>query len=71
MCSYVPVWFGVLATLHTGLLAYECAGRSVASGAAAAAVMAILPAHLARSVGGGFDNESVAITALCATFFWW
>ena len=24
-----------------------------------------------RSVGGGFDNESVAITALCSTFYFW
>ncbi|CAE8583567.1 unnamed protein product [Polarella glacialis] len=33
--------------------------------------MAILPAHLSRSVGGGFDNESVAIPAMCITFFLW
>ena len=33
--------------------------------------MAIVPAHLQRSVGGGFDNESVAISALVATFYCW
>ena len=27
-----------------------------------------MPAHLMRSVAGGFDNESIAVTALCATF---
>ena len=30
-----------------------------------------VPAHLQRSVGGGFDNESVAISALVATFYCW
>ena len=71
VCCYVPAWFGVVATLFTGLCAYECAGQSVASAAAAAAVMAIVPAHLLRSVGGGFDNESVAVAALCGTFYCW
>ena len=36
-----------------------------------AAIMAILPAHIMRSVAGGYDNESVAVTAIVATFFWW
>ena len=26
----------------------------------------MIPAHLMRSVAGGFDNESIAVTALCA-----
>ncbi|KAL3810100.1 hypothetical protein ACHAXA_010924 [Cyclostephanos tholiformis] len=33
--------------------------------------MGIVPAHLMRSVGGGYDNESVAITAMTLTFFLW
>ena len=28
-------------------------------------------AHISRSVGGGYDNESVAMTALCMTFYFW
>ncbi len=28
-------------------------------------------AHLMRSVGGGFDNESVAVSCLCLTFLLW
>ena len=71
VCCYVPVWFGMSATLFTGLLAHEGSGGSAAAAAGGAAVMAVLPAHLSRSVGGGFDNESVAITALCATFYFW
>ncbi len=37
----------------------------------AMACMAIVPAHLMRSVGGGYDNESVAISAMVATFYFW
>ena len=33
--------------------------------------MCALPAHLSRSIGGGFDNESVAISAMTATFALW
>jgi dolichyl-diphosphooligosaccharide--protein glycosyltransferase len=33
--------------------------------------MAVVPAHLMRSVGGGYDNESVAVSAMCLTFYFW
>jgi dolichyl-diphosphooligosaccharide---protein glycosyltransferase len=33
--------------------------------------MSIVPAHLMRSIGGGYDNESVAMTAMCLTFLLW
>ena len=33
--------------------------------------MAVVPAHLMRSVGGGYDNESVAMSAMSLTFFLW
>jgi dolichyl-diphosphooligosaccharide--protein glycosyltransferase len=56
VCCYVPAWFGVLATAFLGLLAYECTGN-VDVGAIASLIMAIVPAHLMRSVGGGYDNE--------------
>lgn len=70
VCVFVPAWFGVLATICLGLLTYECSCSPLA-GLAAAAVMAVVPAHLQRSVGGGYDNESVAMTALCGTFWLW
>ena len=35
------------------------------------AIMAIVPAHLMRSVGGGYDNESIAMTAMTLTFYFW
>ncbi|GKY92313.1 dolichyl-diphosphooligosaccharide--protein glycosyltransferase subunit stt3a [Mayamaea pseudoterrestris] len=36
-----------------------------------ACIMAIVPAHLLRSVGGGYDNESIAVTAMVLTFGCW
>lgn len=70
VCCMVPAWFGVSATLALSLLTLECS-RSWCSAAFAACIMAIVPAHLMRSVGGGYDNESVAITAMCLTFLVW
>lgn len=34
-------------------------------------IMSIVPAHLLRSVGGGYDNESVATFAMEMTFWTW
>ena len=70
VCCYVPAWFGVTASIFAGLTAFECSG-SASAGAAATMVMAIMPAHVMRSVGGGFDNESIAVTAMCLTFYAW
>lgn len=61
VCCYVPAWFGVIATMFLSALTYECSG-SANAGAASALIMAIIPAHIMRSVGGGYDNESVAMT---------
>ena len=38
------------------------------SAIAAGCIMAILPAHLLRSLGGGYDNEAVAMTAMVVVF---
>ena len=70
VCCYVPAWFGVSATFFLAMLTYECSGSANAS-VAAAGIMAVVPAHIMRSVGGGYDNESVAVTAMCMTFYWW
>jgi len=70
VCCMVPVWFGVTATFFLSLLTSECSG-SLSAGAGAALIMSIVPAHIMRSVGGGYDNESIAMTAMCATFYLW
>ena len=36
-----------------------------------AMIMSIVPAHLMRSMGGGFDNESIAMSAMTLTFYLW
>ncbi|EOD07366.1 oligosaccharyl transferase [Emiliania huxleyi CCMP1516] len=70
VCCLVPAWFGVSASILVGLFAAECSGRKSA-GAFAALIMAIVPAHIMRSVAGGLDPRSVATTALVATFYCW
>lgn len=37
---------------------------------AAVAIMAILPGHLMRSIAGGFDNESIAVSAMVFPPMW-
>lgn len=70
VCCMTPAWFGASATFFTYLLAAELSGSSGA-GIFAAAIMAIIPAHIMRSVAGGFDNECVAVTTFCATLYLW
>jgi len=70
ICCMMPPWFGVLAALFTGLLTYEVT-RSRNAGIVAVGIMAIIPAHLMRSMGGEFDNEAVAMAAICCTFWLW
>ena len=101
LCCYIPVWFGVLATIFTAGISYECAlpensseslfsiikhifvpgkrgerdtssnGPALECATFTAFIMSILPAHLMRSLGGGYDNESVAMTAMTSTFYFW
>ena len=70
VCVLLPAGFGAIATAFTGLLCWECT-RDANSAVAATFFMAILPAHLMRSVAGGYDNESLAISVIVATFFFW
>lgn len=70
VCVYCPAWFGVPATVLLGLLTSETSGCANA-GAAAALMMALIPAHLSRSMAGSFDNECIAITAMLGTFYTW
>lgn len=75
VCCYVPVGFGIASIFFVALLVRESVGpgssASYVAAAVSAMVMAVVPAHAQRSVGGAFDNESVAIPAMCATFFLW
>jgi len=44
---------------------------SLLSMAATMFFMSTIPAHIMRSVGGGFDNESVAMFAMTLVFYLW
>jgi dolichyl-diphosphooligosaccharide--protein glycosyltransferase len=70
VCVYIPAWFSVLTCLAVFGMTYE-ASKSANAGVAAAAIMAIVPSHIMRSVAGGYDNESIAMAAMCVTFFLW
>eukprot|EP00760_Papus_ankaliazontas_P000788 PhM_4_TR10228/c2_g1_i1/m.37143/K07151/STT3; dolichyl-diphosphooligosaccharide--protein glycosyltransferase len=70
VCCMIPCWFGVSASALLGLLTYECSGSKNAA-ALATFIMGVIPAHIMRSVGGGYDNESIAMTAMCLTFYCW
>ena len=69
-CCMMPAWFGVIATMFLGLMTYETT-QSANAGVMSALIMSIVPAHIMRSVGGGFDNESVAMTTMMLTFYMW
>merc|ERR1719399_686521 len=66
----MPAWFGSIASAFTGLLTYEVT-RSTWSSLIAVGIMAVIPAHLMRSVAGEFDNEAVAMAAIVSTSWFW
>mmetsp|Transcript_29191 Transcript_29191/g.63351 ORF Transcript_29191/g.63351 Transcript_29191/m.63351 type:complete len:855 (-) Transcript_29191:221-2785(-) len=70
VCVMIPAWFGVVASLAVSWLSYEASG-SVNAALFGGMIMAIIPAHLMRSVAGGFDNEAVAMAFIVATFALW
>jgi len=83
ICCLMPAWFGSVASAFVGLLAHESVYSSelkskipvrsaaLECGIAATAIMAVVPAHLMRSIAGGFDNESLALTAMTGTYYFW
>lgn len=70
ICCLIPCWFGVTAAITCGLMAHEVS-RSTFGAVITVGIMAIIPAGLMRSVAGEFDNEAVAMTAICLTFWLW
>ncbi len=70
MCVFTAPIFSGFTAIATYLLVKEAAKRS-STGLIAAAMVAIVPAYISRSVGGSYDNEGVAIFALIWTFYLW
>jgi len=71
VCVLLPAYFACLTCLLVFGLTYEVSSGSTTSALFAAAFMSVIPAHMMRSVAGGFDNESVAVAAMVGTFFLW
>ena len=71
VCVFIPAWFSIITCMFVFGMAYESSGHSINAGVAAAFIMAVIPAHIMRSVAGGYDNESIAMGAMCSTFYLW
>ena len=70
ICVMTAPFFASLTALATYLFTKEV-HNSTGAGLAAAAMVAVVPGYISRSVAGSFDNEAVAIFALVFTFFLW
>ncbi|GFR51879.1 hypothetical protein Agub_g14356 [Astrephomene gubernaculifera] len=69
ICVFTAPFFAGNTAMIAYLFGKELKDRE--TGLVAAALMAIVPGYISRSVAGSFDNEAVAIFALLATFYLW
>eukprot|EP00262_Sarcandra_glabra_P016187 TRINITY_DN5200_c0_g1_i2.p1 TRINITY_DN5200_c0_g1~~TRINITY_DN5200_c0_g1_i2.p1 ORF type:complete len:789 (+),score=127.97 TRINITY_DN5200_c0_g1_i2:84-2450(+) len=67
VCVFTAPIFSANAAWATYLLTKEVKG--VGAGLTAAALLAMVPSYISRSVAGSYDNEAVAIFALIFTFY--
>ncbi|KAF0720808.1 Aste57867_3 [Aphanomyces stellatus] len=69
-CVFVAPVFAATTAIATYLLTKQVTRRSSAS-LMAAALVGVVPSYISRSVGGSYDNEAVAISALLVVFSLW
>ncbi|CAK9329434.1 unnamed protein product [Citrullus colocynthis] len=67
VCVFTAPVFSAFASWATYLLTKEVKGPG--AGLTAAALLAMVPSYISRSVAGSYDNEAVAIFALIFTFY--
>ncbi|KAG0567434.1 hypothetical protein KC19_7G134800 [Ceratodon purpureus] len=67
VCVFTAPIFSAFASWATFLLTKEVKGTG--AGLTAAALLAMVPSYISRSVAGSYDNEAVAIFALVFTFY--
>lgn len=67
VCVFTAPVFSAFASWATYLLTKEVKGPG--AGITAAAILAMVPSYISRSVAGSYDNEAVAIFALIFTFY--
>ncbi|CAH8484216.1 unnamed protein product [Schistosoma mattheei] len=69
ICVFLAPLFSSFTTLATFLLTSEI--QDTSSGLIAAALVAIVPGYISRSVAGSYDNEGIAIFCMIFTFYLW
>lgn len=69
VCVFLAPFFSSLTTIVTYLLTKEI--HSKGAGLVAAAMIAIVPGYISRSVAGSYDNEGIAIFCMLLTYYFW
>lgn len=69
VCVFLAPLFSSLTTIITYLLTKEL--KDAASGLVAAAMIAVVPGYISRSVAGSYDNEGIAIFCMLLTYYMW
>ncbi|XP_065333210.1 dolichyl-diphosphooligosaccharide--protein glycosyltransferase subunit STT3A isoform X2 [Cloeon dipterum] len=69
VCVFLAPFFSSLTTIVTYLLTKEL--KDSAAGLVAAAMIAIVPGYISRSVAGSYDNEGIAIFCMLLTYYMW
>ncbi|ODQ79160.1 glycosyltransferase family 66 protein [Babjeviella inositovora NRRL Y-12698] len=69
ICVLLAPAFSALTAYATYLFTSEL--KDSGAGLLAAALIAIAPGYISRSVAGSYDNEAIAITLLMTTFYLW
>nr|CAX74506.1 STT3, subunit of the oligosaccharyltransferase complex, homolog B [Schistosoma japonicum] len=69
ICVFLAPLFSSFTTLVTFLLTSEIQDNG--AGLVAAAMIAIVPGYISRSVAGSYDNERIAIFCMLFTFYLW
>ncbi|CAH8468167.1 unnamed protein product [Schistosoma turkestanicum] len=69
ICVFLAPLFSSFTTIVTFLLTSEI--QDTGSGLIAAAMVAIVPGYISRSVAGSYDNEGIAIFCMLFTFYLW
>lgn len=69
VCVFLAPVFSSFTVMVTYLLTKEL--RSEAAGLVAAALIAVVPGYISRSVAGSYDNEGIAIFCMLLTYYLW
>ncbi|XP_073981638.1 catalytic subunit 3A of the oligosaccharyltransferase complex [Rhodnius prolixus] len=69
VCVFLAPFFSSLTTIITYLLTKEL--KDAGAGLVAAAMIAIVPGYISRSVAGSYDNEAIAIFCMLLTYYMW